>query len=234
MVDERMDAPAEAALAPFRWHAAALAWSQEGAMALGEAGTEVMAGVLTFWSRQTLIGLSCVEAVGEALMAGAQGEMRRTGSDDHLQEEAMRVSECMTREVQLANPNDTLADAAKCMARLDAGALPVSVNDRLIGMITDRDIAIRGVALGKGPNATVAEVMNAEVKYCFDDQEIGEVLRNMGELQLRRMPVLDHNKRLVGIISLGDLAAADGQTKEAGDALHDISRPGGQHSQTAH
>jgi CBS domain-containing protein len=146
----------------------------------------------------------------------------------------MRVSECMTREVQLADPNDTIAEAAMAMAELDAGVLPVGENDRLVGMITDRDIAIRAVALGMGPDARVGDVMNSEVKYCFDDQEIGEVLRNMGELQLRRMPVLDHNKRLVGIISLGDLAAANGQTRQAGDALCDISRPGGQHSQTAH
>ena len=223
---ERIDAPAEAALAPFRWHAAALAWSQESAMALGQAGTEVMSGLFTFWSRQALLGLSCAEAAGEALTS--------SGSDDHLQEEAMRVSECMTRDVQLADPNDTIADAAKAMARLDAGVLPVSENDRLVGMITDRDIAVRGVAMGKGPEAKVADVMNAEVKYCFDDQEIGEVLRNMGELQLRRMPVLNHDKRLVGIISLGDMAMANDQAQLTGDALCDISRPGGQHSQTAH
>ena len=146
----------------------------------------------------------------------------------------MRVSECMTREVQLASPTDTIADAAKAMARLDAGVLPVSDNDRLVGMITDRDIAIRAIAQGKGPGAKVAEVMNAEVKYCFDDQEIGEVLRNMAELKVRRMPVLNHEKRLVGIISLGDMAAADGQAQRTGDALCDISRPGGMHSQTAH
>ena len=145
----------------------------------------------------------------------------------------MRVSDCMTRDVRMASPNETLRDAARLMAELDAGVLPVSDGDRLVGMITDRDIAVRGVALGKGPDAKVADVMNSEVKYCFDDQEIGEVLRNMGELQLRRMPVLDHDKRLVGIISLGDMAS-NGQARMAGDALSDISRPGGQHSQTAH
>lgn len=145
----------------------------------------------------------------------------------------MRVNECMTREVQIAYPTDTIAEAAKIMARLDAGILPVGENDRLVGMITDRDIAVRGVAQGRGPDAKVGDVMNAEVKYCFDDQEIGEVLRNMGELQLRRLPVLNHEKRLVGIISLGDMAC-NGQAKLAGDALGDISRRGGQHSQTAH
>jgi CBS domain-containing protein len=145
----------------------------------------------------------------------------------------MRVSECMTREVQLADPNDTIAQAAMTMSQLDAGVLPVRENDRLVGMITDRDIAIRGVALGKGPDAKVAEVMNAEVKYCFDHEEVGEVLRQMAELKLRRMPVLNKDKRLVGIISLGDMAT-NGRSEQAGDALSDISMPGGLHSQTAH
>ena len=212
-----IDAPAEAALAPFRCCAAAVAASQENALAMGQAGADMMSSVLALWSR-ALIGVRWTLA---------------PVPEDHVQEEAMRVSECMTREVQLANLDDTIADAAKAMARLDAGVLPVQENDRLVGMITDRDIAIRGVALGMGPDAKVADVMNAEVKYCFDDQEIGEVLRNMGELQLRRMPVLNHEKRLVGIISLGDMAA-NGLTQLAGDALSDISRPGGQHSQTAH
>jgi CBS domain-containing protein len=145
----------------------------------------------------------------------------------------MKISECMTRDVQLATPEDTLAEAARCMARLDAGVLPVSENDRLVGMITDRDIAVRGVAEGKGPETRVGEVMNTEVKYCFDDQEVDDVLRNMGDLQLRRMPVLDHDKRLVGIVSLGDLAAMS-HPRPAGEALSDISRPGGQHSQATH
>ena len=146
---------------------------------------------------------------------------------------AVRPEAVVTREVQLADPNDTISDAAKAMARLDAGALPVGENDRLVGMITDRDIAVRAVALGRGPDARVSEVMNAEVKYCFDDEEVGDVLRKMGELQVRRMPVLNHDKRLVGIISLGDLAT-NSQTQQAGDALCGISQHGGQHSQTAH
>ena len=146
----------------------------------------------------------------------------------------MRVSEAMTREVRVATPGQSIRDVAKIMDEINAGSMPVGENDRLVGMITDRDIAVRGVAMGKGPEAKVADVMNAEVKYCFDDQEIGEVLRNMGELQLRRMPVLNHDKRLVGIISLGDMAMANDQAQLTGDALCDISRPGGQHSQTAH
>ena len=220
MTDESpsIEAPAEVTLTPFRCWAAAIATCQENALAAGQAGAEMVSSAWALWWRQALIGARWILAAVP---------------EDHVQEETMRVSECMTREVQLADPNDTIADAAKAMARLDAGVLPVQENDRLIGMITDRDIAVRGVALGKGPDAKVADVMNAEVKYCFDDQEIGEVLRNMGELQLRRLPVLNHERRLVGIISLGDMAA-NGQTQMVGDALCDISQPGGQHSQTAH
>jgi len=119
------------------------------------------------------------------------------------------------------------------MADLDAGALPVGENDRLVGMITDRDIAIRGIAEGRGPDTRIREVMSAEVKYCFDDQEVDDVLQNMGDLKLRRMPVVSRDRRLVGIVSLGDLAT-NGEAAWAGQALGGISRPGGEHSQTAH
>ena len=145
----------------------------------------------------------------------------------------MKVSNCMTKNVKIADPNQTIRDAALAMGRLDAGVLPVGENDRLVGMITDRDIAIRGVAEGKGPDAKIRDVMSTDVKYCFDDEEIDDVLHNMGELQVRRLPVLSRDKRLVGIVSLGDLAT-NAETAEAGEALGDISRPGGEHSQTAH
>ena len=145
----------------------------------------------------------------------------------------MRVSNCMTQSVQLARPDQTLRDAATAMASLDAGALPVSENDRLVGMITDRDIAIRGVAAGKGPDTRIREVMSTDVKYCFDDEDAGDVLRNMSDLKVRRLPVINRDKRLVGIISLGDLAM-NGEAAQAGEALGGISQPGGEHSQTAH
>jgi len=218
----RIDAPADAALAPFRWYAAAAASAQEGALAFGQTAAEMTSGLLALAAQQAQIGLSWAEVL-----------QRGFGSGVHFQEIAMRVSECMTRDVQIAAPDDTIATAARTMAQLDAGVLPVGENDRLVGMITDRDIAIRAIAQGKGPDARVGDVMNAEVKFCFDDQEVGDVLRRMGELQLRRMPVLNHDKRLVGIISLGDMAA-NGETQKAGDALCDISRPGGQHSQSLH
>jgi CBS domain-containing protein len=147
-----------------------------------------------------------------------------------FEEVTMKVSEAMTRDVQIANPQETIQQAAKMMASLDAGALPVGDNDRLVGMITDRDIAIRGVASGKGPDAKVRDVMTQDVKYCFEDQDVQEITRNMSDIQVRRLPVLNREKRLVGILSLGDIAAVgDGR---AGDALRGISRPGGAHTQT--
>jgi CBS domain-containing protein len=109
----------------------------------------------------------------------------------------------------------------------------VGENDRLVGMITDRDIVIRGVAQGKGPDTSVRDVMSREVMYCYDDEEVEDVLANMGDLQVRRLPVLNRDKRLVGIVSIGDLAR-NGETMEAGQALSGISQPGGEHSQTAH
>ncbi|TGS81019.1 CBS domain-containing protein, partial [Mesorhizobium sp. M2D.F.Ca.ET.178.01.1.1] len=97
--------------------------------------------------------------------------------------------------------------------KLDAGVMPVGENDRLVGMITDRDMVIRGIALGKGPDTKVRDVMSQEVRYCFDDEDVDHVLANMGDLQVRRLPVLNRDKRLVGIISLGDLARK-GETRE--------------------
>jgi len=137
----------------------------------------------------------------------------------------------MTWGVHVANPEETVEQAAKTMASLDAGALPVGEKGRLVGMITDRDIAIRGIAAGKGPNAKVRDVMTEDVKYCFEDQDLEEVTRNMGDLQVRRLPVLNRDRHLVGILSLGDVALSQDR-KSAGDALRGVSRPGGEHTQT--
>ena len=142
----------------------------------------------------------------------------------------MRVSNCMTGNVQIADPGQTIRDVAQTMAQLDAGVMPVGENDRLVGMITDRDIAIRGIAMGKGPDAKVRDVMSREVRYCFDDEDIDDVLHDMRDLKVRRMPVLNRDKRLVGIVSLGDLAT-NGESAETGEALSGISQPGGKHSQ---
>ena len=99
-------------------------------------------------------------------------------------------------------------------------------------MITDRDIAIRAVAAGKGPNTPVKEIMSAEVLYCFEDQDIEEVARNISDLKVRRLPVMNREKRLVGILSLGDMARSTNGADPAADALKAISEPGGEHSQS--
>ena len=143
----------------------------------------------------------------------------------------MKVSDAMTRDVRVANPDQTIQDAAKMMSDVDSGVLPVGENDRLIGMITDRDIAVRAVAQGKGPQTLVREVMTDHVHYCFDDEDMDEVTRKMADSQVRRLPVVNRDKRLIGILSLGDVATSRDGADEAGEALSDISRPGGEHSQ---
>jgi CBS domain-containing protein len=144
----------------------------------------------------------------------------------------MKVREAMTRDVRLVKPDQPIREAAKLMGELDIGALPVEENDRLVGMITDRDIAVRAVAAGRGADTPIRDVMSGEIKYCYEDQTVDEVTQNMGELRIRRLPVLNRDKRLVGILSLGDLAIDEGARDEAGEALGGISRPGGQHSQS--
>ena len=142
----------------------------------------------------------------------------------------MQVSKLMTRDVQLITPMQTIRDAARMMLELDAGALPVQQDDRLVGMITDRDIAVRAVAEGKSPDTLVRDVMSSEVLYCFDDQEIKDIARNMGEVKVRRLPVLNRDKRLVGIVSLGDLAL-NKEPELTASAVTNISKHGGRHSQ---
>ena len=142
----------------------------------------------------------------------------------------MRVSEAMTRDVRVATPGQTIRDVAKIMAEIDAGAMPVGENDKLVGMITDRDIAIRAVAQGKGPDTPVREVMSTEqVLYCFEDEDLNDVAKNMGSEQVRRLPVVSKDKRLVGIVSLGNIAQRE--SKSAGKAVKGVSKPGGAHQQ---
>jgi CBS domain-containing protein len=143
----------------------------------------------------------------------------------------MKVSEVMTKGVQLIEPTQTIREAARLMAEMDAGIMPVREGDRLVGMITDRDIAVRAVAEGKGPDTPIREVMTEDVKYCYEDDDTADVARNMADIQVRRLPVLTRDKRLVGIISLGDMAVTD-EAGKAGEAVAGISQPSGQHSQT--
>src|SRR5918999_4144219 len=140
----------------------------------------------------------------------------------------MRVSEAMTRNVKICTPGQTIREVAKTMAEIDAGSMPVGENDRLIGMITDRDIAIRAVAQGKGPDTPVREVMSKDIKFCYDDEDLEHVAKNMGDIQVRRLPVVNREKRLVGIVSLGDIAQNEDHST-TGEAAAGVSQPGGQH-----
>jgi len=143
----------------------------------------------------------------------------------------MKVGDIMTRDVHLASPSQKLREAAAEMEKSDIGALPVGENDRLVGMITDRDIAVRGISHGLGPDAAVRDVMTKDVRYCFEDDDVEEIVQNMADEQIRRLPVLNGDKRLVGIISLGDLAVS--QEAHAEVALSGICQSGGQHCQSA-
>lgn len=148
----------------------------------------------------------------------------------------MKVSDAMTHDVCLATPDQSICDAAKVMVQIDAGVLPVGQNDRLVGVITDRDITVRAVALGKSPDTKVRDVMSSEVLYCYEDEDLDDVLRNMGAVKVRRLPVLNRDKRLVGIVSLGDLATHcdAAHAEEVEETMRELSTPGGLHSQTAH
>jgi len=137
----------------------------------------------------------------------------------------MKVKDVMTANVDVINPAAKIAEASRRMRDEDVGALPVGENDKLLGMLTDRDIVVRMVAEGKDPEKTaVREAMSDQLLYCFEDQSTEEVAANMGENQIRRLPVVNRDKRLVGIVSLGDLSSR-GATGEAGSALGEISEP---------
>jgi CBS domain-containing protein len=148
-------------------------------------------------------------------------------------EPRMKVNEIMTREVELVSPGDTVQTAARLMADIGAGALPVGENDRLVGMVSDRDIAIRAVAENRpADTCTVREVMSdGSIHYVFDDEEVRDASRKMGERQVRRLPVLNHDKRLVGIVSLGDIALESRDHQATAKASEGIARPTGKREQ---
>lgn len=145
----------------------------------------------------------------------------------------MKISQAMSRDVRVADPDQTICEAAKTMAEIDAGVLPVGENDRLVGMITDRDIAIRAVAANKSPDTKVREVMTKEVLYCYEDQDVEEIADNMSAEKVRRMPVVSRDKRLVGIVSIGDLAHCE-DAGTTGETVSQITEPGGRHTQELH
>jgi CBS domain-containing protein len=138
----------------------------------------------------------------------------------------MNVSEVMSSDVYVSSPDDTLQTAAQAMVDLDTGVLPVGDGDRLVGIITDRDIVVRGVARALDPaTTTIRDLMSSGVCYCFDDEDVEDAAQQMAELQVRRLPVLNRSKRLVGIISLGDLSQ-EADTRVTGDALQGVSEDG--------
>jgi CBS domain-containing protein len=139
----------------------------------------------------------------------------------------MRVKDVMTHGAECVCPTNSLQEAAQKMKNLDVGPLPVcGDNDRLVGMLTDRDITVRAVAEGRDPRATtVQDVMTPDVVYCFEDQDVQDAARLMKEHQVRRLVVLNRDKRLVGIVSLGDLAVETGDEKLAGKTLEEVSLP---------
>lgn len=141
----------------------------------------------------------------------------------------MKVREVMTRDVRTANPGQSLQEVASEMERFGIGIMPVGENDRLVGMITDRDIAVRGISHGLGPQAHVGDVMSKDVCYCFEEDEMGDLASNMADERVRRLPVVNADKRLVGIVSLGDIATKSDE--HAHHALAGISKQGGAHSQ---
>ncbi len=136
-----------------------------------------------------------------------------------------RVADVMTRGVRTMAPTDSLQFAAQAMDELNVGSIPVCDGERLVGMVTDRDIAVRGVARGRPTDrAPLREVMSSQVHCCFEDQSLEEAAETMARAQIRRLPVLDQDKRLVGILALGDVAAKR-HPGCAGDALRAISSP---------
>jgi CBS domain-containing protein len=136
-----------------------------------------------------------------------------------------KISEVMTPHVRCIGPESTLVDAARQMRELDVGSLPICENDRLAGMLTDRDLALRGMGEGLDPTLTsVRAVMSPGIVYIYEDQDVEEAARLMEVKKIRRLPVLNRDKRMVGIVSLGDLAV-DAGTALSGEALQEISQP---------
>jgi CBS domain-containing protein len=140
----------------------------------------------------------------------------------------MQIADVMTRGVECVRPDDTIEEAARRMKELDVGSLPVCGDDHLLGMITDRDITIRSIADGSDPAlTTVRDVMTPKVIWCFEDQDLTEAAQLMEDNQIRRLPVLSRNKRLIGMLSLGDLALRGDDEMLSAEALERVSEPAG-------
>ena len=136
-----------------------------------------------------------------------------------------QLKDLMSRDVKVISPDMTIRDAAKKMRDGDFGMLPVGENDRMIGTISDRDIAIRAVAEGKDTDTKVRDVMSEGIAWAFEDDSVEEAAKIMSKRQVRRLPVVDREKRLVGIVALGDFAVESSEIRPAAEALSEISKP---------
>jgi len=134
----------------------------------------------------------------------------------------VKVKQIMTTDVSTVTPNDTVTKAASIMKQLNVGSVPVIDGSRVVGIVTDRDITLRGIAKGGDPNQKISEIMTSDVKYATPDMDVHAVADLMAENQVRRLPVIDNDK-LVGIVAIGDLAVENIFENEAGEALHNIS-----------
>jgi CBS domain-containing protein len=136
-----------------------------------------------------------------------------------------KLSDIMSRDVQVIPPTGTIQEAAEMMRKLDVGSLPVCDGQKLVGVITDRDIAIRSTAQGQDPKtARINDVMSAEVAWCFEDTQAEEAARTMRDKEIRRIPIVDRDKKLVGIVALADLAKSSSSDETKAEGLQGVSR----------
>ncbi|MEO7634925.1 MAG: CBS domain-containing protein [Sphingomicrobium sp.] len=142
----------------------------------------------------------------------------------------MKVSDVMTSKVETIRPDQTAQEAAAFMLSADTGSIPVTEGEKLVGIITDRDIAVRGIAKGHGPDTLVRDLMSADLVCARADDDVADVATRMSEAQVRRLPVIDHDERLCGVVSLGDLSR-EADSAAADTALKGVSQPGGEHRQ---
>ena len=142
----------------------------------------------------------------------------------------MEVSDVMTSDIQICSPEDDVRKAANCMLEADTGSIPVCNGKKIVGMITDRDIAVRGVAKGMGPDTKLSELMTKDVEFAREADDTATIAKRMSDSQVRRLPVIDSNDEIVGMVSLGDLSRGT-ENDDANFALEGVSRKGSQHQQ---
>jgi CBS domain-containing protein len=136
----------------------------------------------------------------------------------------MKINEIMSREVRTISPDTPLREVAQIMRQADIGALVINQNDRMAGMVTDRDLVVRAMAEGMNMDTPVSRIMSDEVRYCFDDEEIDHVAKNMAQIEKRRLPVVNHDKRLVGMVSLANVASCNAD-KVSANLLRGVAQP---------